>query len=725
VRQLELTVPSPAVPGRLDRFLCAQLHGLSRRRVKGIVDAGQVRVNGRPERKAGRGLRPGDVVDIAFRPSMLPCPELTSECVIADGDGWIAIRKPPGLPTHRPDPDVPGVPERLAAVLGVATNEVRPAHRLDRGTSGVLLVALDLETAGTLSGAFARREVDKEYRAVVSPAPDAEDGELTEVGEDGPMELRWSVRRRSRDGSRAELTVRPRQGRTHQIRRQLSSAGWPIVGDLEYGVALSGGAPRMGLHCVRLGFLEREATCEPPSGWGELLEAPRPSAGQEDRRGAQDQGARLQESARVQRRIEPEVGAPRERRTPRRGGTPRLKVSGATARVIAGGHPWVLPDRDTGDLGRFEVGDQALLVDPRGRELGVALIEPDAPVVARLLGRELRESLDADAFRARTERALAGRKRLTASGDTDCYRLVHGEADGLPGVTVDRWGDALVITRASLAARAFEEPMVDALTAAFPGSRVYRKDHLVDLRQRGRGREGEHLPGRWLVGGPRDEDGEFLVREAGLAYRVEPFGGLTTGLYPDQRRNRERLSSLVGPSARVANLFAHTAAFSVRLAAAGAARTVSVDLARPYCLWAEENLARNGLDPAAHQVVQAGSLEWLGDTSERFTGVVLDPPSHARSRGGGRGWNAKRDYASLVTAAAAVLEDGPGWLLCIINTKGVKPGWLRERVSDGLRAAGREPDGFESAPPSLDVPARKGFPEGRAFVGLLAHVAGR
>lgn len=710
MRQLALTVPSPARPGRLDRFLCAQLHGLSRRRVKGIVDAGQVRVNGRPERKAGRSLSPGDVVEVGFRPSFLPCPALSQESVVARGDGWVAVDKPPGLPSHRPDPDVPGVPEQLGPVLGVAADTLLPVHRLDRATSGVLLVARDPGTAGRLSAAFAERAVEKEYRAIVSPAPSEETGELREVADDGEMELTWRLIQRSRDGSRAELAVRPLQGRTHQIRRQLAGAGWPIVGDLEYGTPLPGGAPRMGLHCARMRFEGHEVSAAPPAGWELLL-------GEE----VEDEATRA--APPEHRPAEP--SPTRRSKAPKGQGTPRLEVSAATGRVLAGGHPWVLPDRDTGDLRRFEAGDQALLVDPRGRELGMALLDPAAGVVARLLGRDLREPVSHDGFRERAQRAIRGRRALTADPDTDCYRLVHGEADGLPGMAVDRWGDALVLTRATHAARAFERPLLEVLTDEFPECRVYAKDHLVDLRQRGRGREGDRLPGGWLVGGPRDGDDQLVVHEAGLRYRVEPFGGLTTGLYPDQRRNRDRLTELVGPASRVANLFAHTAAFSVRLGAAGAARTVSVDLAGPYCAWAEENLARNGLSAAAHAVVQAGSLEWLAETAERFDGLVLDPPSHAKSRGGGRGWNARRDYASLVASAARVLDEGPGWLLCIINTKGVKPGWLRERVSDGLRRAGREAQSFESAPPSPDVPVRKGFPEGRAFVGLLVHVAPR
>ncbi|MCO4770310.1 MAG: class I SAM-dependent methyltransferase [Deltaproteobacteria bacterium] len=701
MKQITLVVPTPAEPARLDRFLCAQLHGLSRRKVKGILDAGQVRVGARPERKAGLTLTPGQVLTLDLRPSLLPCPTLAPQDILSEGQGWLALNKPPGLPTHRPSEDVPGVPEALDALVPAPREAIRPAHRLDRATSGVLLVALDDTRASSLSSAFGAGLVTKRYRAVVSPAPEGQQGVREDPDERGPMRLSWRVLRRSKDGLRADLEVCPEQGRTHQIRRQLAAAGWPIVGDLIHGRALPGGAPRMALHCEELRWDGETVTAPLPQAW-DLLLNPGAAAGSTP-------------------------PPPRDRKPKRRQDrpAPTLRVSAATTRVLAGGHPWVLPDRDTGDLRSFTPGDQALLVDTRGRELGVALVDPGHDVVARLLDPEARSPLTPQWFADRTRRALRRRASLLAREDTDCGRLINGESDGLPGLVVDRWADALVLTRSTQAVDGFIEPVVDVLGATFPGARMYLKDHIVDLRRRGGGHEGEQLPGRWLRGGPQPSDEQLITKEAGLHYRVEPFGGLTTGFYPDQRDNRARLAKRIAPSSRVLNLFAHTAAFSVCAAAAGAQRTVSVDLSHRYCTWAEENLARNGLDPARHTVVASASDRFLQGTDERFDGVVIDPPAFARGKAGARGWSARRDYGALVEQVAGALSPGACWLLCVVNLKGTKPAWLRQQVESGLRAAGRTATELESAPPARDFPSRRGFPEGRPFVGVFVSVPPR
>ncbi len=716
MRQLSLTVPQTPEPQRLDRFLCAQLHGLSRRAVKGIVDAGQVRVGPRVERKAGRPLQPGDVVTLDMRPSLLPRPPITEADILARGEGWLAVCKPPGLPSHRPEHDVPGVPERLAELLGGGAAAFRPAHRLDRATSGVLLVALDDAQASALSTAFAQGDVAKEYRAVVAPAPSAGSGTQRSAAPDGPMELSWTVLRRSSDGSRAELSVRPVQGRTHQIRRQLAEAGTPIVGDLLYGTALASGAERMALHCCHLRWDDQSVESLPGAEWERLLQPP-PAAPPAPARGP----ARPPSAPREARGRD---GSPPSASPPRRARDLKtLAVSGATARVLGGGHPWVLPDRDTGDLRGFSPGDQALLVDPRGRELGVALVDPQHQVVARLLDDGARAPLSTDDLRARAAQALHRRRAVLDASDTDCARLVSGEADGLPGLAIDRWGDAIVATLACPSARVLLDPALDAVAERFPGARVYLKEHTVDLRRRGQGQEGDDLPGRWIRGGARSDDGSVWVRERSLAFRVEPFAGLTTGLYTDQRSNRDRIRGHLTPRSRIANLFAHTAAFSVSAAAAGVARAVSVDLSPRYCAWAEENLRANGLDPERHPCVAAPSEAWLSETAERFDGVIVDPPAFARARKGDRGWNARRDYRGLVTAVARVLDPGPAWILCVINLKGITPSWLIREVQGGLEDGGRALAGTDGAPPSPDHPVRRGFPEGRPFVGILARVA--
>ncbi len=691
MREITLEVPSPARPERLDRFLVANVAGLSRRKIKALLDAGQVRVADRVERRAGRALRTGEVVQLSFRPSLLDSPSLSEADIIARGPGWLAVHKPTGLPTHRTEEGGTGVPEALGMDLLVV-------HRLDRGTSGVLLLALDRDAAAHLAAQFADRAIKKTYRAIVSPAPLQDAGQREDPDERGPIHLSWTLLRRSADGRRAELAVEPREGRTHQVRRQLAAAGTPIVGDLVYGRALPDGAARLGLHCEALRWDGHEVIAPPPAGWDELIQGVVPPASP----ALPDRPARQ--------------APPRPASGPLR----RLKISRASARILRSGHPWVLPDRDTGDLGRFTAGDQALLVDQAGDAVGVALIDPAASVCARLLALDRTEPITDEDVHRRVSAALERRRPLLDDPATDCLRLVNAEADGLPGLVIDQWGDLRVATRATHAVSQLTHAAFTALDEALGAGPLYEKDHVQDLRARGQGQEGDALPGRWLRGA--EPKAPLVVREDGLAYRVTPWAGLTTGLYPDQRENRRRMVQRLAPGARVLNLFAHTGAFSVRAAAAGAQRATSVDLSPRYCDWTSENLLRNRLDPAQHPVIAAASDVWLAQTEERFDFVVLDPPAFARGRGGSRGWNARRDYRSLVAACAAVLPPEGGWLLAIVNLKGLKPGWLRQQVEAGLRDGGRMAGSVLDAPPSVDTPGLRGFPEGIAFRGVLVQV---
>ncbi|PIE16246.1 MAG: hypothetical protein CSA66_07645 [Proteobacteria bacterium] len=715
MRTLELIVPSPAAPARLDQFLAVNLHGVSRRRVKALIDAQAVRVDGRVERRGGRKLAPGQRVAVSYRPSQLAQPPaLGREALLARGDGWWAVAKPPGVPSHRTSEEGGvGVPE-LAAALVAGARDVAPVHRLDRETSGVLLLATP-EARGALSSAFAAREVAKRYLAVVSAAPGVGAGELSGQDRQGrPMSARFEVLRRSADGTRAEVAVSPRQGRTHQVRLLLAGAGWPIVGDLVHGRPLPGGAPRMALHCAELRWADEVVACPPPQGWDALLEPPAAAAPERP-------CAPRHQPAKASRR-----GAPTAAQPPQAQRRRRLVVSEATARIIGAGHPWVIADRDTGSLAGLRPGDVVDLIGRRsGRFIAMAAVDPEARVCARVVSRRRLAVLDAAGFRSRAERAVAKRQALLGAPDTDCLRLVHGQADGLPGLWVDKWGDCLVATRLSRCAEGYEDAVYRVLAERFEGLPLYRKDHLSDLRAAA-GAGGDRLPGGWIAAPPQGHPaaaGRWTVREAGAAFEVAPLAGLTTGLYPDQRANRRLLSARVPKGAGWvgANLFAHTGAFSVSLALAGVARVHTVDLSPRYLDVYRRNLTLNGLAERDHPAVAADALSWLA-SAPPLNVVVVDPPAFARDRRKkGRGWDAQRDYADLVEAAARRLAPG-GLLLCCHNLRRAKKGWLRKQVEAGLSRAGRKLVATAPAGPAEDFPTLRGFPEGHTFRGVLVTV---
>lgn len=713
LRTLRLLVPSPALPNRLDRFVVANVPELSRRQVKGLLNAEQVRVNGRTERRAGRKLRTGEVVELNYRPSLQSPADRPAELLIAaQGEQWWVVRKPAGLSSHpSSEDDHSSIAQALARTLGLAPGDATAVHRLDRGTSGLLLVARAGTERARLSQLFEERLVRKVYLAVVHPAPAESDGRVEGPEIDGrSTELNWTLLRRSADGTRAELQVEPTQGRTHQVRIQLATAGWPIVGDLDYGEPLPGGSPRMALHCASLSWDDCEVSWPTDEDW-ELLLEPGPAEdtaasdkGANDRAGKRSPGLKDQQ--------------PTVRTRPP--GVRELVVSRSSARILAGGHPWLIADRWTGDMGGIKPGEMAWLVDERGQYVATAVIDPTGSPCGRVISRDAGELVDEDSLAQRASSAIRRRQDLLDDPTTTAHRLIHGEADGLPGLTLDLWGEVLVATLQTPAARELAAAAYRGVQQQLGPLGLYERDHFTDLR-RDRKRQDARLPGRWIHEPTVTPSEPWQVLERCYRFSVSPLSGLSSGLYPDQRDNRARVEALVAKQkdAQIANLFSHSGAFSVACAVAGAARVWSVDLSRPYGELARGNLEANGLSPDQHPIVSADASTWLRREASELDGVIIDPPSRASGRKAGeRGWSSKRDYRSLVAQAAGQLRAG-GWMLCCCNLRDVPRGWLGRELAAGLRAAGRRTSRPQEARAASDFPRLRGFPEGHSFDGLL------
>ena len=231
-------------------------------------------------------------------------------------------------------------------------------------------------------------------------------------------------------------------------------------------------------------------------------------------------------------------------------------------------------------------------------------------------------------FEARLASAIEARWALGRSADTNAFRLVHGEGEGLGGFAVDVYGEHLLVHLFSEEARAQKDAIVDQVDA-LGCQGVYLKIHpkqsntLVDPHRE------ELAPARPVRGQAAPDP--LLIREGGLLYRVRLGDGLKTGIFLDQRENRRRVREL-SAGKRVLNLFAYTCAFTVAARAGGASQTVSIDASRGALAWGGENLEANGLASADDRLIDADALVWLKQAkkrNERFDLVVLDPPSYA------------------------------------------------------------------------------------------------
>jgi len=385
-----------------------------------------------------------------------------------------------------------------------------------------------------------------------------------------------------------------------------------------------------------------------------------------------------------------------------------LQVNSYSKGWLKKGFPWVYPKEI--DKGRARPGDPVRVVDGKGRVLGVGL--GSTGFLAARVFRHDDGPLDQAWADDLLDRA-AELRELIIEADTDGYRLVNAENDGMPGVRVDWWRAFAVIILDHPAVAPVVPLVVDWLQRRRSPRGIalcYRADPRDQL-------PGTLDPAPGLIAG-RAPTGPVRVRERGIIYEVLPLDGPDVGLYADMRSVRAWLEPTWGAT-RVLNTFAYTGAFSVSAAMNGASEVTTVDLSRKVLDRAEANFVANQLDRTPHRFVASDTFKALDRfrrTGERFDRVILDPPAFSRSDAGV--WSASRDYPRLVAAAARVLDPG-GWLVAASNQGEVSPKQFAGFVSEGLKRAGRRGQLLANLCQAPDFPAATHFPEGRY---LKVHV---
>ena len=241
-------------------------------------------------------------------------------------------------------------------------------------------------------------------------------------------------------------------------------------------------------------------------------------------------------------------------------------VGPESVRMVELGHPWIIADSYTKRWPAGKAGDLVELTDEKGRFLATALLDPADRIVARVLGRE-RMRLDRTWLMKRLQAALQLRQAHADLGDTDAYRLVNGEGDGLPGLTVDCYGDYLMVQLYCAGWRPHLPAVIQVLQELLTPAGIYEKSRPQKTRELEAASDTKKY-GRLMAGTPAPDP--LQVRENGLNFLVNLEQGLNTGLFLDQRKNRRDLMARARGK-RVLNLFAYTGAFSVAAAAAGQA----------------------------------------------------------------------------------------------------------------------------------------------------------
>ncbi|WP_437314767.1 class I SAM-dependent methyltransferase [Sorangium sp. So ce385] len=609
-------------------------------------------------------------------------PDFHPEWILAEDADLIVVDKPAGLSTHAPEADrIDDVVTRLRAFLrgrGDAEAYLGIHQRLDRDTSGVLLFTRRREANAAVARQFEGRTVQKTYVAAVSgfgdraprgtlrhrlvPAPG---GAMRAIAEAGPgREDRGAGRedrgaRREDRGARREDRGARREDRG--ARREDRGARREDRGARREDRGAGGQERAAGgaLAITRYRLLERR-------GDRALLEL-RPETGRTHQLRVQLAAIGL-----------PIVGDPLY------GGAeaPRLLLHAAELRLD---HP------ATGAAAAFRsqlpAAFEAWLAD--------APADPYAGGVAAV-ERAMREA---------AERRYA----VARSGDTTAFRLVHGAGDGLPSLSVDLYGEHLVVALFGAGEGEPGAPPRDVVLDAAHrlGARgVYlkvRPKHasvIVDARR-------EEFAPRHAVRGESAPE-ELTIFEHGLPFKVRLGDGLSTGIFLDQRENRRRVRELAR-DARVLNLFAYTGAFTVAAVAGGARESVTVDVSRGAVAWARENLDAIGADAAAHVVVEADVFPWLkaaAQAERRFDLIVLDPPSFATTKKSR--FSAASDFGALAALAFRLLAPG-GRLLACTNHRGIARAKFRRHLHEAAREAGCDVVQMKDLPDPVDFPSEPGM----------------
>jgi len=379
---------------------------------------------------------------------------------------------------------------------------------------------------------------------------------------------------------------------------------------------------------------------------------------------------------------------------------PTLRLLPGHDTRAASGHPWVYSNEIQMDAAAKALppGSLVVLTTANGKMLGTASFNPHTLIAARFLSRDAARRIDRGFFAARLERALSLRHRLYAE---PYYRLIHAEADGLPGVILDRFGDVLSCQINTAGIALLEEEFLAACRDVLaPRAIVLRNDTAA------RGLEGLAGEDRVAVGevGPPIE-----IAENGARFAIDPLSGQKTGWFYDQRENR-RLASRFASGGRVLDLYCFGGGFGILAALAGAEQVLAIDRSESALQLAARAAALNGVGERCRFAKGDAfeELERLSGQGERFDLVIADPPAFARSKKDLG--PALRGYRKLARLAAALVAKG-GTLLIASCSHQIETEAFAEAVRRGLQDAQRDGRIIATTGAAPDHPVHPFLPE--------------
>lgn len=394
--------------------------------------------------------------------------------------------------------------------------------------------------------------------------------------------------------------------------------------------------------------------------------------------------------------------------------TVRLFLAKGREKSLLRRHPWVFSGAVQRVEGKALSGETIDILDSQGKWLARGAYSPESQIRARVWTFQQDEDINIDFFIRRLQQAQSWRDWVAQRDGLDGYRLIAGESDGLPGITIDRFQNFLVLQLLSAGAEYQRPALISALQHCYPECSIYDRSDVAVRKKEG-------LP---LAQGPvlGDLPPELLpITEHGMKLLVDIQQGHKTGFYLDQRDSRLAARNY-SAGRRVLNCFSYTGAFAVSALMGGCAQVISVDTSQAALDIAKQNVELNKLDLNKAEFVRDDVFQLLRNyraEGEKFDLIIMDPPKFVENKN--QLASACRGYKDINMLALQLLN--PGGILLSFSCSGLMPTDLFQKIlADAAVDAGRDVQFIEQFRQAADHPVIATYPEGLYLKGFACRV---
>lgn len=390
----------------------------------------------------------------------------------------------------------------------------------------------------------------------------------------------------------------------------------------------------------------------------------------------------------------------------------KLTITKKGERAARSGHPWVYGEEVTHVEGTYQTGDIVDVYSDKDRYLGTGFANDISKIRVRIVSRNTNDRFDEAFWQRRVKYALDYRKTVMGDKDFACCRLIFGDADDMPGLTVDRYNDVLVAQTLCYGMDQVKpvifKALVDELAAMGVTIRGIYERNDVKVREL----DGMEEYKGWYQADFLPQPGSVLttIDENGILYDVDVENGQKTGFFLDQKYNRLAVAKIAAGK-HVLDCFTHTGAFALNAAKGGAASVTAVDISQEAVDMTNENIRRNGLEDIV-TAKQANVFDLLTDLADHkchdYDFIILDPPAFTKS--GHTVHNAIRGYKEINLKAMKLLPRG-GYLATCSCSHFMRDDLFRRMLHDAAKDAGVRLRQIEGRQQSPDHPILWNVPE--------------